>query len=413
MAAQVAEFCRNCLICLKTRGGATIPRPPGETDKPRFPNECVHFDFFYVRPATSDTPEGYEYVLVLVDAYSRFVELIPAVGATAAVTVQSLLGWFSRYGIAYKWTSDQGQHFAAQIVSQLATTLGAHHHFTPVYAPWANGRVERMNKQIHEVLSAYIISSGLPEHQWPNVLPLVQFVINNTPTTTLAGHAPITVFQGRQPSSPVRVVFDGEDVLSSVSPPADFSAAVTRAQQAIADAIDDIEQQPARRPALEGKPVDFGVGDYVLTARPDVTTRDKTSPVWEGPAVVVEQIHELLFRVRDVASGRERELHARFLKRYADKDLVVTPDIIAAAAHGSRGFQILKIHGQRQMADGTWQVRVQWAGPPVVSTWEPIDVVFQDSPVTVRAYVNRIRDEAKRTELQAILKSLGPVRRRR
>jgi len=382
------------------------------TDKPAFPNDRIHFDFAHVRAATPDTPSGYEYILVIVDGYSRYVELVPAKSPTAAATVQALLAWFGRYGVANKWTSDQGSHFTAQVVTQLSELLGTAHHFTPAYAPWSNGKVERMNKEVIRTIMAYISETKLQEDQWPTILPVVQFIINNTPTATLADYAPITVFTGRNPSSPVAAIFDGDTRIIVPRAPRDVKQHVQRIQAAIADAVDSIQQIPARATVSSGKPVDFTVGDYVVTARPEVTTRDKTVPHWEGPAVVLEALNDLRYRVRDIASGRERELHARFLKRYADSSLVITPDITATAAHGSRGYEMKRIYGHREQDTGEWRIRVEWAGPPVVSTWEPILNIYQDCPTMVRAYVNRIKKPRVRSTLLALLGTTSPRKRR-
>ena len=48
MDSQVRDFVRQCLHCVDTRAGATVPRPFGDTVHGTAPGEMVHFDFLYV-----------------------------------------------------------------------------------------------------------------------------------------------------------------------------------------------------------------------------------------------------------------------------------------------------------------------------------------------------------------------------
>ena len=66
---NISVFCRTCLQCQYTRGGKTVPRPQLNTFFPTRPNQQLHFDFFYVRDATSSAPGTPTYVLVILDAY--------------------------------------------------------------------------------------------------------------------------------------------------------------------------------------------------------------------------------------------------------------------------------------------------------------------------------------------------------
>ena len=292
---EVTAFCRDCLVCAKTRGGATVPRPFALTPAPTAPNSALHFDYFRVREVEDGTPGRYEYVLVLLDTFSRFVELVPTTSADAASTVTALIDWFKRYSIVTNWTSDQGSHFLADVVAQLSQRLHTHHHFTTTYAPWSNGRVERVNREIRELLSGLLLEFGMTPRQWPDVLPLVQHIINTTPTATLAGHAPIEAFMGRKPHSPLDVVYDSEDRVVRATPlPLTVPAAIASIQTALAEVTTALQAHPRRQPHNNGTPVDFNVGDYVLTAKPDITTRDKTTTLWDGPALVLEEVSTLV-----------------------------------------------------------------------------------------------------------------------
>jgi transposase InsO family protein len=56
--------------------------------------------------------------------------------------------WCARYGIPEMLQSDQGTHFRNEVVKHLCARLKTEQVFTPVYSPWLNGTVERLNKDI-------------------------------------------------------------------------------------------------------------------------------------------------------------------------------------------------------------------------------------------------------------------------
>ncbi|KAE9052855.1 hypothetical protein PR003_g142 [Phytophthora rubi] len=52
------------------------------------------------------------------------------------------------------WMSDQGTQFKNELVAGLRQRLKGVHTFVPVYTPWVNGTVERLNRDILHVVRA-------------------------------------------------------------------------------------------------------------------------------------------------------------------------------------------------------------------------------------------------------------------
>jgi transposase InsO family protein len=400
MEADVRAAVAACSFCLKVKGGRVVPRPLLATKRATRVNEVIHFDYTYVRDTTEGTPGGYKYVLVLMDGFSKFVELVPAVTDDAQTVVNALLDWFKRFGVVNFWVSDRGTHFTAAVMAGLRTALGAHHHFTATYAAWSNGQVERVNRKLRETLSAMRMEAGLTEDQWPRLLPLVNAALNRTPTETLAGHCPMQVFVGRDPGPPLDVMFR-PDVPQVV----DLRDVREKCEQHVIELsgmLDSIwTQVSAKAPRKRGAPpgtrvVDFSVGEYVLVARPDAKLKDKTKPLWYGPALVTGQINERVFNVKDVSSGHEKEMHAQYLKRYADKDLTLTDEVLDFAAIGGDGFVIDYVREHRWIK-GKVELLVCWEGfPDGEPTWESMNSILEDAPTTVNTYVKSIVPEEER-----------------
>jgi transposase InsO family protein len=391
MREDVAAFCAACVVCGKTSGAFTVPRPMGATMFATAPNQVIHFDYTYVRAATPDTLGGYEQVLVLVDGYSRYVEMVPTASPDADTVVMALLAWFSRFGVVRRWVSDQGSHFMNGVMDRMRVMTNAEHHFTAAYAPWSNGRVERVNRELRETLSAVMLEGKVRDDEWPYVLPTVVNIVNNTPTPTLAGYAPITVHTGAEPTSPLAVVFRRKEMnLTSVNVSVDdIRAHVERLQEELRVIHDRVHaQKPVKRAKRPGEvEIDFGVGDYVLVARRGTGVKDKVRPVWEGPAQVIREVRKMVYEVKDLGNDVVQVVHAAHLKRYADAELVVTPELQGIAAHGGQGYLVDVIREYRCVAD-KWDLLVQWQGLPEEETsWEPAARLFKDVPLEVRKYL--------------------------
>lgn len=187
---SVQRFCKLCLHCLHTRGGKTEPRPLGTQMHADKPNRMLHFDFLQLDEAYN----GWNYVLVIKDDYSHFTELVGVEAATAEATARALQDWFKRFGIVQQWVSDQGSHFKNKVIEALQKHWGAAHHFTTAYTPWANGTVEVVNIEIKKVLRTLRTEMKKSVNESPDLLRLVQYILNQTPVASLGNLAPVEVF---------------------------------------------------------------------------------------------------------------------------------------------------------------------------------------------------------------------------
>ena len=81
--------------------------------------------------------------LVIVDAHSKWLEVIPMKTATALTTVQRLRTLFSRFGIPESIVSDNGPQFAAAEFQEFCKGNGIRHILIAPYHPALNGLAER------------------------------------------------------------------------------------------------------------------------------------------------------------------------------------------------------------------------------------------------------------------------------
>ena len=420
--ADLSEFCRHCLCCEKTKTGTTVPRPLGESVKGQFVNEVVHFDYMQIGKSPVNYDHDYQYVLVLKDDFSGLVELIPARTCDHVTVVNALQYWQARYGPIRVLVSDQGSHFKNQVMTEYVLrpkglSVPQTHHFTMAYTPWANGTVERVNRDIKNLLTILTMESRLHKHDWPFVLPHVMSVINATPSVRLGGYAPREVFMGLPQFNPLHVIYSPRMGALSDVPIAsvkvqELTLSLLESLRVIHTKVDDARGRVRKRnfdstsTVLDGASrtvrhqVDFDVGDFVLMAVP-YKLQSKLQAIWRGPYRVVRIISAHIYEVEHLVSGLLVEAHIQRLKFFADSDMDVTiPLQDTITQQDTSGYFFERIIDYMFFDNNHW-VRIQWVGFSVLeATWEPLDAVHADDPKLVPAYL-RICS----TDIRATLKS--------
>ncbi|KAL8441298.1 hypothetical protein Emag_007297 [Eimeria magna] len=97
------------------------------------PFELIAIDLFGPLPITR---RGNNHILVTIDHYTRWVELVHLPNPTAAQVAQALFNeWISRWGVPRALLSDNGPQFTAELLRQLCTTFGISKLFASPYNP--------------------------------------------------------------------------------------------------------------------------------------------------------------------------------------------------------------------------------------------------------------------------------------
>ncbi|GMG16970.1 unnamed protein product [Phytophthora fragariaefolia] len=302
------------------------------------------------------------------------------------------------------------------------TPLGivSSHIFSPTYSPWINGSVERVNRDILQVLRVLILDYKVNHRGWPRLIPIVQASLNHTAVPSLASKTPGELFTGLQPTSPLQAVFLGPDVTPSVQPArtsAEIESSLAQLRSSARDrhkAVTDarLKQTLFNKKRERGENmVNFNVGDYVLRSRVDEKRQSKLLVTWVGPYAVTAAHAHNVFTVKQLVPGEELDVHTSRLKFFADKDLEVTEELLEhVAAQGT----ILRV---RDFVRHRWndecrsyEILVGWQGLEAIEDlWEPLAALYDDESALVQAYIA----EANDSELECHLKALEASRKRR
>jgi len=111
--------------------------------------------------------DGFDSIMVVVDhGLSKGIVLTPCskIGLTAEKTAQLYIDdVYSRFGLAEKMISDRGPQFDSAFFKKLCTGLGIKHSMTTAFHPQANGRTERVNREVQPLPFCFL-------HQPPDVM---------------------------------------------------------------------------------------------------------------------------------------------------------------------------------------------------------------------------------------------------
>lgn len=320
MRADVEGFIKSCPVCQKVRLGQGSMAAALATTTVTAPFEVLAIDT--VGPLPADA-YGNEFIVVIIDCFSRFVELKATKTAKALDAAAALLEVFGRYGAPKMLRSDRGSQFTAAVIGNLLNLAGVGRHLTIPYRPQSNGLVERANKELGRHLRALVMDQRVAE-TWSMALPLVQRLLNSTPNRTIGTTPARVMFGGKvnlnrellvTPEAPEDS--DADSVEShETSTMEDYIVRLGDAQKAIVEAARqqqeaEIAEYLARTPE---DPSEFADGSYVLVSYPD-RPPTKLHPAWKGPMLVVE--HSLsTYKCQDINDLTHHTFHVSRLKAY-------------------------------------------------------------------------------------------------
>ena len=113
----------------------------GFTTSTYTPMECLNIDIIGPFP-----DQGY--ILVIVDTFTRWVELYHTIDATASSAAERLLKHFSRFEAPHQLRSDNGPHFIADVIREFIHLVGVSHTLTLAYSKQENAKVEDTTKKL-------------------------------------------------------------------------------------------------------------------------------------------------------------------------------------------------------------------------------------------------------------------------
>lgn len=194
MAKDVLRATKVCDVCQKTKSPTTAPTGKMLSNPvPRIPLADLAIDF--VGPLKPS--QHYNMLLTCTCRLSGFTRLIPVLKSDTAERTASrfFAGWVAIFGAPRSIISDRDKLWTSHFWKQLMKRMGTDFHMMSSFHPQADGRSERTNKTVGQILRTF---TSKRQGKWLESLPAVEFGINSA-LNVACGTSPFELIVGRRP----------------------------------------------------------------------------------------------------------------------------------------------------------------------------------------------------------------------
>ncbi len=264
MTQFIREYVQTCDLCQKAN--PSNQRKPGYLvpNRPIYPWEMIAMDFTGPLPKSTN---GFTYILVIVDLFTKWVELFALRSANEKALTDKLFETCCRFGYPRKVICDNGAQFTSKLFEDVCKTFNIDIKFTPAYHAQANP-AERVNRNIKYYLKKYT-----KEHKnWDVHLPAMGYTLR-TSVIASTGFTPAELMFGRNLNDPFEPKLSTTRLATSVETKERYKSLITKFPDFIQQARESLE-----------------VGREVNRSRYDHFRRDKTYKIGD---LVTYRIHPL------------------------------------------------------------------------------------------------------------------------
>ena len=315
------------------------------------------------------TREGYKYILVVVDIFSRFTWLSSLKSKAAQEVAQNLFTIFINFGHPKVLISDNGTEFINETIEHLQLLFTWEHRRSSPYYPQSNGIAERTVAETKSLLRKRIAAK---ENEWNTLLPSVQCGLNAR-IHSLTNSSPFSIMFTRSLNE-----FKTYNGIYIITPSAEqIEKRISLANEVVFPAIlkkatDKINQ----RNNLWNKK--HNLTNKLLNGSVVMIKLSRTTSLqfpYVGPYRVLRQTNSGNYILQD---GNNNTLKTSFpISRLKQ----VTSDILTS------NYYVETILSHKFEQDGTALFKIRWLGyPESFDTWEPVSN-FDDKSV-VTNYIN-------------------------
>ena len=370
MADDVRDWLSQCVACIKRKSPVGRHHPLGNIPTGHRWDR-IAMDILDV---CDPTPEGFRYILVIADYFSKWTEAFPmknkCADTVADILVENII---LRFGMPLVIHSDQGREFENGLMKSLCALLGCTKTRTAPYHPESDGMIERFNRTCLMMLSMFVNDR---RDNWHELLPFIMHAYR-TSVHESTGYSPFRLMMGEECSLPQDVsTAELRTQRENDVAPHPFATWVRDALEVAYDHVrSSLKKTASRRKRLyDTKAVNrkFPVGSWVLRYYPPAAQHKLGSP-WVGPHQVVRQATGHTVGIQRDAEKPIIFVHVDDLKLCpGPQEIAWTPRVSAAK---SLCASTVAFRPGSDMGDVTPDPSVD------VSAWDNASVLHQDAEI--------------------------------
>lgn len=174
-----------CHVCQCTRNAvAKVPLQPWPLTTCRW--QRIHIDY-------AEEPQTRQQLLIVVDSFSKWLEVFIMKATTSAKTIERLRSLFASFGLPQELVSDNAPNFTSTEFKEFLRNNGVKFTLSPPYHPASNGAAERCVQEVKKNLKRQVLAEGSTAVSLQHKLDNFLFVYRNTPST-VTGLSPAELF---------------------------------------------------------------------------------------------------------------------------------------------------------------------------------------------------------------------------
>lgn len=261
-------------------------------------NDLLQLDYIELGPSTG----GNKYALMLHDDHWDFNRLF---AFPYTVAENAIIEWCAAFGAPRSFMFDGPTHFKNETMRLVSKGLTTAHQFTLPYCPWSNEAVESLGRELLRIFRSVLSELQLNQTEWTDLLPIVQSVLNNSPSPQRENIFPIKAFTGSDPSTPMST-FERTETSTTVTiydvqresafNTDGFIARRNELHPVVANSLLK-NREYNRKAAAPGVLPNFTERDLVLVAPSGFGVGEKLSLCWRGPRRVVKAINDFVDQI--------------------------------------------------------------------------------------------------------------------
>ncbi len=431
LRSHVKKFIRECPMCQKMNPIIEDVSAIRFTTAAYEPFARISLDTIGPLP---ESDEGYKFILVIIDCFTRIVELYPCRSTEADEAAQYLIEFISRYGTPEQLISDRGSQFVNAVVAAALTQLGAEHILSLANSKQELAIVERANKEVMRFVIPLVYESK-DLGKWPRYLPLVRRILVTHPHDSTKV-APATLLYGSMVQLERGIFPEGrlpetESTASSRGTSRLDPSWITEMRAAQLKLLDVAQrhqrqldaEHTAERTERSPPVTEFTIGSYVLAVYRDRHSHGKGRPphklmtIKQGPYRVVGH-EDNTYKVQHLAHDNVMEFHVTELQPFVYDPARTDPFQVALGDNQEFIVEQVIRHELRDNPHGHKRKHLY-----LLIKWEGFDESYDSwEPITTLYHLPLIRDYLTANKLTAYIpasfkhqpeKNLKPRRQRR
>ena len=320
MRSDIEDFIRRKCPCVANKKPNRMEEAPLIPIESSYPFELVCIDYVKLDPCKG----GFKYALVVTDHFTRFSQAYATKNKNSLSADRKLYDeYVMHFGFPARIHSDQGGEFTSDLLADLNKLAGIETSRTTPYHPMGNGKAERFNRTLINMLKSIPKSE---KKNWKDHLSKLCFAYNST-VNRATNFSPFFLMFGRQSRLPIDCVLPVEEAQTANKSHAQF---VRDWQKSMKEAF-QLANEHAQKSASYNKAyydsrikeVELVAGDKVLLKNHEKGGTGKLRSFWEEKFyILVEKEGSMpVYVIKPVNGRKTKTVHRNLLLKVNDLPL--------------------------------------------------------------------------------------------